>query len=204
MDLQLEALTEGLEQHFRRIERTRMAGLPILNPVLRVQAVGLRRIDDGCLGALITPWFISLVLLPCEGGDWQDLPVGSRLSRRFPSGAYDFLVADEPPIGRYQTCSLLSPVLELADQETAVAFAEAALRLIQDPGQRDLASDTRAAEIERRWRDGNDVGANDRAGDEPLAPEPIDQAPLAERPISRRDLLFGRFTGKAQVEDKPE
>ena len=41
---------------FERIAATRMAGLPLNNPALRVQAVGFRAQDDGYLvGVLIFP-----------------------------------------------------------------------------------------------------------------------------------------------------
>ncbi|MHB1104593.1 MAG: [NiFe]-hydrogenase assembly chaperone HybE, partial [Devosia sp.] len=37
-----EAIAGDLESVFQRIERTAMAGVPILNPALSVKAVGLR------------------------------------------------------------------------------------------------------------------------------------------------------------------
>ena len=172
MDLQLEALTRGLEHHFRQVERTRMAELPILNARLHVQAVGFRRTDEGCLGVLITPWFINLVLLPCEGDDWQDLTTGSRTTRVFASGVYEFLIADEPSIGRYQVCSLLSPVFELADQEAALVFADTALQLLDEPEQGDRDTRTVPTDFQSKWKTG-------------------------EYSISRRDLLRGRFAERS-------
>ena len=186
-DLQIDALTRGLERHFRHVQRTRMADVPILNPALTVQAVGFRRIDNGLFGALITPWFISLVILPSEGDDWCDRPIGSHRSQRFASGSYEFLMAMEEPIGRYQTCSLLSPVLEIGDQATAVEVARAALQAIDDPECRDASADTHAAEIERRWHGDTDTEVDERQASNPSSPEG-----LTEVPLSRRDFLRGR------------
>ena len=41
-----------------------MAGVPMLNPALRVQAVGFRHWQSHWLGVLVTPWFMNLMLLP--------------------------------------------------------------------------------------------------------------------------------------------
>lgn len=165
-DLQLQALTRGLERHFRHVAQTRMVDLPIVNPALAVEAVGFTRTEAGCLGVLITPWFMSLVLLPCEGDDWLDLPIGSEVHHRFASGSYAFQIAGDEHTGRYQTCSLLSPLLEIGDQASAVAVAVAALEALHDPRHRDSASSTHAAEVARRWH-GDDETPVDAQDDEP-------------------------------------
>ena len=54
----------ALEAAFLRIEREAMDGLPLLNKALRVQAVGFERWQGQWLGALVTPWFLNLVLVP--------------------------------------------------------------------------------------------------------------------------------------------
>lgn len=174
-DLQLAALNAGLVRHFHHVAQTRMDGVPIVDPAIEVEAVGFEHTADGCLGVLITPWFINLILLPCEGGDWHDRPPGGLQRHRFASGDYEFRHVDEHPIGRYQTCSLLSPLLEIPDQRSAVAFARAALAALHDPEQQGTESGTRSAEIGRRWS-----GA-----------DPADSPP-ASAPLSRRAFLVGR------------
>jgi len=191
-------LSEGLEQVFRRIERERMQGLPILNPALRVRAVGFRSWQGHCLGVLITPWFMNLMLLPSEGDDWQELRVGDKQLHQLPSGPYEFILGEETGVGRYQMCSLFSPVFEFADQETAEATAEAAMQALMDPENRDSVS-THEREIERRWRGDPDAeAAADAAApaEEPPAPS-LDER--LEQPLSRRDLLRGRLAGDPQA-----
>ncbi|MCB1800621.1 MAG: [NiFe]-hydrogenase assembly chaperone HybE [Gammaproteobacteria bacterium] len=151
-ELQVQALTGGLVRYFRDVAMPRMQGLPIVNPALQVEAVGFERIPDGVLGVLITPWFMNLVLLPDEGDDWHRLPVGSERSQVFASGRYNFRMAGDDNAGRYQVCSLLSPVLEIPDQQTARAIARAALDALHDRQHHDSESSTHAAEVERRWR----------------------------------------------------
>ena len=193
-DLQLAALTSGLVRHFRHVAATRMADVPIVNPAIGVEAVGFERTAEGFLGVLVTPWFISLVLLPLEGDDWHDQRIGTEITHRFASGSYVFQVAGDDAIGAYQACSLLSPVLELADHETAVAVAHAALLALHDEDQRDSASDTRAGEIARRWHDDEDSHA---AGVE----TPAKQAPasIEQTVLSRRAFIGGRLFDSGQA-----
>ncbi len=185
MDLQLQALAGGLRRHFQHVQNTRMHDVPILNPALSVEPVGFRRTPQGCLGILITPWFINLMLLPCEGDDWHDLPVGSYQTHVFASGPYDFVIGHEEGIGRFQSCSLLSPVGEIADQETAVAFALAALEAIDDAECRDTESSTFADEIVKRWHGEEQTGNDDTVEDVAATAQPTK--------LSRRDFLRGRL-----------
>ncbi len=191
MNLYLQAMSEGLEKHFTHVQHTRMADVPILNPALKVQAVGFHKTEVGCLGILITPWFINLMLLPCEGHDWVELPIGAKQTHVFASGSYEFIIAEEQAIGRYQACSLLSPVLEIQDQDTALEVAHAALNAIQDPQQCDIQTDIPMNDLDQYWQ---------QQGLEPPQPEPEEQLPgtslshrLTEKPISRRDFFRGRF-----------
>ncbi|MCU7920822.1 MAG: [NiFe]-hydrogenase assembly chaperone HybE [Candidatus Thiodiazotropha sp. (ex Epidulcina cf. delphinae)] len=185
-------LIEGLEQQFRHIERERMQGLPLRNPALQVEAVGFCDWNCFCLGVLITPWFMNLMLLSDEGDAWRDLQIGDKQLHQLPSGPYEFILGEEEGIGRYQMCSLFSPVFEFADQATAVATAEAVMHALMSEENRDTLS-TREGEISRRWlREPGEESTNrqDRLGCD-------DQAPglrqRLQQPLSRRDLLRGQF-----------
>ncbi|MCU7886786.1 MAG: [NiFe]-hydrogenase assembly chaperone HybE, partial [Candidatus Thiodiazotropha sp. (ex Lucinoma annulata)] len=112
-------LIEGLEQQFRTIEQQRMEGLPLLNKALRVEAVSFCEWNGLCLGVLITPWFMNLMLIPDEGDTWSDMQIGDKQLHQLPSGLYEFILGEEEGIGRYQMCSLFSPMFEFSDQATA-------------------------------------------------------------------------------------
>jgi [NiFe] hydrogenase assembly HybE family chaperone len=110
----------GLTAAFERIAATRMAGLPMNNPALRVAAVGFRHwAEDYLVGVLITPWAVNLVLL----GDGLRLAADRRQSWDFPSGSYEFMGGEEPECGPFQFCSLFSPTFEFANQAAAEATA---------------------------------------------------------------------------------
>jgi [NiFe] hydrogenase assembly HybE family chaperone len=120
-----------LEAVFRRIQAETMAGVPILNPALTVEAVGFSRWQDHWLGIVITPWFMNLVLVPGAAASWQSVAPGLRLFRKFPSGDFAFLGSDEPEVGEFQSCSLFSPMGQFAEQAGAREVACAALEALQ-------------------------------------------------------------------------
>ncbi|NJD34850.1 MAG: [NiFe]-hydrogenase assembly chaperone HybE, partial [Betaproteobacteria bacterium] len=107
----------------------RMADLPLNKFALRVQAVGFRPYENGCLaGILITPWAINLVLLAQSPSGDLHLAADCRRKHEFPSGSYEFMGGEEPECGPYQFCSLFSPAFEFQDQASAVETAEVIIR----------------------------------------------------------------------------
>ncbi|MDX1812889.1 MAG: [NiFe]-hydrogenase assembly chaperone HybE [Gammaproteobacteria bacterium] len=120
---------QKIQQIFETIWQQRMQDMPMVNPVLSVDVIGFEKINNNLLGVLLTPWCMNLVLLN-ESDEWQSLKPGSKQIQVLPSGEYEFVVADEVGIGRFQTCSLFSPMFEFGDQQTALATAEAALSAV--------------------------------------------------------------------------
>jgi len=155
-----------LADGFEVVHRSRMAGLPIVNPRLRVEAAGFRDWGDLALGVLITPWFLSFVLAPRDPARWAALPVGGARTHRFPAGEFEFLVGTLEGFGRYQSCSLFSPVPQFADQVAARGTAHAALDILI----------------------GAEPPSSRRA--------PVTRPPAPPRRLSRRALLLGRGRSK--------
>ncbi|HSV71459.1 MAG TPA: [NiFe]-hydrogenase assembly chaperone HybE [Methylibium sp.] len=125
------ARADMLVAAFREVETTRMAGLPLLHPRLRVEAVDFQHdaADPSvALGVLVTPWFMNLVRLPLDAATEQALAgVGERRTRAVAALPIDFLGAYEPAFGRFEACSLFSPMAEFVDQAAAVATAREVL-----------------------------------------------------------------------------
>jgi [NiFe] hydrogenase assembly HybE family chaperone len=132
---------DDLERAFRRVQVERMQDVPILNPALEVAAIGFREWQGYSLGILLTPWFMNLILLPGEHEPWPELHLGETRLYSFPSGSFEFLLGDQEEIGRYLSCSMLSPVFEFQEQVTAVAAAEEIMRLVLEPPQPTPAPD---------------------------------------------------------------
>jgi [NiFe] hydrogenase assembly HybE family chaperone len=122
-----------VESTFRDIERTRMAGLPILNTALAVEAVGFSPWQRNWIGALVTPWFLNLLLLPGADGDWPSVSEGKPVVWNLPGGDYRFYAGFEAAIGEYHALSLRSPMTDVADQAAARAAAQHALTVVLTP-----------------------------------------------------------------------
>jgi [NiFe] hydrogenase assembly HybE family chaperone len=128
-------LTSILESCFADIQQQRMAGIPILNPVLRVQAVDFQLYQQIWLGVLISPWFMNILFMRDDG-----LAVGTKVMHSFPAGQFEFTVAREDALGFYQSCSLYSPMFAFDQQEIAVQTAQAALQaLLQVPDRANIS-----------------------------------------------------------------
>lgn len=127
----------ALVAHFEQVRTTRMVGVPLLNPALRVEAVGFQVAPaeagfDGAEGVLITPWFMSLVRLPAQA-QHHGQRVGQKQVRHFGAERFDFLSAHDPALGGHETCALFSPMNGFASHEQAHDTALAALALIRQP-----------------------------------------------------------------------
>ncbi len=122
-----------LEAVFTRIEAERMAGVPLLNPALRVQALPFGRWQGQWLGVLVTPWFLNLVLMPADAAGWRQTREGDRVFHHFAAGDFAFLGNDEPGLGEFQACSLISPMGQFNDQTAAIDTARAALAMLHLP-----------------------------------------------------------------------
>jgi [NiFe] hydrogenase assembly HybE family chaperone len=122
----------AVQARFCDIQQQQMQGMPLLNPALRVQAVGFQPWAQHWLGVLVTPWFMNLLLLPRLPAHWPS--IGERESRHyvFPAGVFEFIGHHDPVLGEYQACSLFSPMAEFADHDSACATAAAALDALLD------------------------------------------------------------------------
>lgn len=128
---------DALVAHFERVRTERMVGIPMLNPALRVEAVGFRwaEVQGGneevlAEGVLITPWFMNLVRLPARLLPHGNL-VGRKFVRDFGSERFDFIGGHDGAIGYHETCALFSPMQDFDSQVRAVDTANEVLALVR-------------------------------------------------------------------------
>lgn len=121
--------TPRLEAMYRRIWETSMHDMPWVNRALSVEVVGFRRWQGDWVGAVITPWFLNLFVLPGGGQLWSDRPSGERCNIALPAGELEFIADDDvsAEIPAYQYCALITQVSQFVTQEEARAAAEGAL-----------------------------------------------------------------------------
>ena len=128
----------ALEALFDDISNTRMAGVPVKNPALKVQAVGFAPVPhqpDMLQGVLITPWFMNLVRLPLRNETASDRVLAERqkATRQFGNTDFEFIGSFEVRIGAFEVCSLYSPMFEFADHAAATATAREVLNQLHRP-----------------------------------------------------------------------
>jgi [NiFe] hydrogenase assembly HybE family chaperone len=118
---------EAVEAVFFRIQQTSMVDVPILNMALQVQAIDFRRWQGHWLGMVVTPWCMSMTLVPGKAEGWESVGVNKRRFIHFPAGDFAFLGGQEVELGEYQSCSLFSPMDRFSNQLEAVQTARAAM-----------------------------------------------------------------------------
>jgi [NiFe] hydrogenase assembly HybE family chaperone len=137
----LRARTDALVALFDNVAQARMAGIPILNPALHVEALGFELCEGdgaeaggthGAVGVLVTPWFMNLVWFPLERID-QPHRAGSSRVHQVGAECFDFIAGHEATFGSYEACSLFSPMFEFPDQAAASATGAAVLAALRQP-----------------------------------------------------------------------
>ena len=171
----MNRIVDRLEAVFTDIATSRMAGLPICNEALQVQAVGFRAWNEHWIGVLITPWTISLVLLPGDKEALKTLGPDEKMSWEFPSGSYEFMGLNEQALGTCQICSLISPVIDIQNHADAVSIAEEVMVALFASEKSD-----RQRDAERKVK---------------LEAARLSGEPVQDKTLSRRDFLRGNFLG---------
>ena len=139
------------ESGFGRIAETRMKGLPILNPRIRVKADNFRRWGNDWIGTVTTPWAVIVVYACGCRESWVDVPAGEVRTLELPAGDFPFLGCRDDLLGDYLMLSLVSPVTEFEDQ--AAAEAEGRMRANREAYEQGLAEE-RAIRERRGKEDG--------------------------------------------------
>ena len=164
---------------FREAAR-RMQGLGFVNPALEVEAVAFDAWEDRWLGVMVTPWFMSLALLPRVPAQTPPLKVGAKRKYAFPAGVFEFIGASDPAVGDFEMCSLFSPMDEFADQATARMVATLAREALFDVANAEPTGIPPSAL------------APAAAGEAQAGPlQALEQRAAA--PMSKRDFLRGRL-----------
>ena len=118
---------ELVEQTYFRVFQQRMADVPILNPALSVEAIDFQRWQGHWLGIVVTPWCMSVLLVPGSTDNWVWTGENKRRFVRFPAGEFAFLGSEEAELGEFQSCSLFSPMGKFTSQVEAAMTARASM-----------------------------------------------------------------------------
>ena len=202
VDCTSKEICDKLIDLFTTIEIERMDGVPVLNNALVVDAVGFDCHNGFHLGVLLTPWFMNLVLIPTQENT-QILPtqqVGSKQFHNLPAGRFEFIVGHEDELGKFLSCSLFSPMLEFADQETAMQTAHEVLQQVTTTTTtNDDEGDDEDADMREIW-----AGRLPENNIEEQHSKTDDQDVQIPKELSRRDLLGGVRTSKTENTTEPQ
>ncbi len=184
-----EDLAGSLEKAFTLILNERMAGIPILNEELKVEAVDFQEYEGRTLGIIITPWLMNLVLLPGKNDNWSGLNIGDIQSYDFPAESRDFTVNEIDDLGVLQSCALYSPMFKFVNQDHARAAARKALADLMSETDPEKRLDEKR--LKQFIEDGEMPGQDDTDGSEISAGTDHNLQIKQPRNISRSDLLRG-------------
>jgi [NiFe] hydrogenase assembly HybE family chaperone len=118
---------DAVEEAFFRIQRDQMSDVPILNPALSVEAIDFQRWQGHWLGIVVTPWCMSMLLVPGSSENWVSTGENKRRFVKFPAGDFAFLGSEEVELGEYQSCPLFSPMGKFSSQSEATMTARASM-----------------------------------------------------------------------------
>ncbi len=194
---ELAAISLRLETAFEHIYRERMSDIPVINEKISIHAIGFQPWEQSYLGVMVTPWFMNLMLLPSALENWDDKKTGTHTSYYFPSGRYQFLTGFEAEIGKYQSCSLFSPMFEFADDTAAIETAEIILQELMN-SENIEQGDIQTEEIEKIWQ--GEIEKPTEKQD--LTTEQTHAPPTSKinTPISRRQLISLGMGDKKRAE----
>ncbi|WP_375751792.1 [NiFe]-hydrogenase assembly chaperone HybE [Vibrio sp. HN007] len=128
-----------IEEVFGQIHQNQMNEMPFVNEKLQVKAVGFSEYEGDWLGVLLTPWTLSIMLLPGEDRDWREFDIGEKVGIRLPAGDYNFIYGEHENLGHYLSCSVQSPVQDFTSQEDALRVAGDVRKLITAIQTTDIA-----------------------------------------------------------------
>lgn len=130
---EIESRIAELVAQFRQVGATQMRDLPIYNPCLDVEAVGFQSLGECWVGVLITPWFMSAILLPSNKTTLGSGTLGRTSLEVLPSATLAFMSGEIETVGGYKSLSLHSPMSAFTSQEDARREARVRLTALLTP-----------------------------------------------------------------------
>ncbi|SUW63834.1 Hydrogenase-2 operon protein hybE [Buttiauxella agrestis] len=118
-----------LEDAFQAVAQKQMRQLPFYRAHIPVRACCFQLFEHQWLGSMLTPWMLSLMVLPGPGQVWPMRIVGEKLALILPCGNVRFTVGEMDGCGQYLAASLMSPLEKQLSVDTMIMLAEQTARM---------------------------------------------------------------------------
>lgn len=118
-----------LVAQYERIAREQMCELPFYHPTMPIAAECVL-FEGQWLGVVLTPWMLSVVVLPGPEQFWPRRDSSERLALRLPCGDMTFMVGELPKSGQLLACSLMSPLDPHLGAQEGRALVTSTLRML--------------------------------------------------------------------------
>ena len=118
-----------LVAQYERIAREQMQGLPFYHATMPIVAECVL-FEAQWLGCVLTPWMLSLVVLPGPDQLWPVRSSSDRLALQLPCGNMTFMVGELPETGQLLACSLMSPLDPHLGAEEGRALVSSTLKML--------------------------------------------------------------------------
>ena len=118
-----------LVAQYERIAREEMQALPFYHATMPIVAEFVL-FEGQWLGCVLTPWMLSVVVLPGPDQRWPVRSSSDRLALQLPCGNMTFMVGELPESGQLLACSLMSPLDPHLGAEQGRALVSSTLKML--------------------------------------------------------------------------
>lgn len=118
-----------LVAQYERIAREEMQALPFYHPDMPIVAECVV-FEGQWLGCVLTPWMLSVVVLPGPDQLWPVRSSSERLALQLPCGNLTFMVGALPETGQLLACSLMSPIDPHLGADEGRALVSSTLKML--------------------------------------------------------------------------
>lgn len=119
--------SEQIQQAFQKISENEMKGMPFLHPDVEVGAYAFQLFEGQWIGAVLTPWMLSVFILPGPNQEWPLRTVGEKIGVSLPQKNLPFIVSQVEGVGQYLACSLMSPLDRKKSANHLIEIAKACI-----------------------------------------------------------------------------